>query len=301
METWAFNWLQGSNSTPLILRRLPTTGATQEPLVGTIGLPTEAALLAVAGRHGVDVPKVLLILEQQQQLGIGYIMTRERGEALPFRIFGQNRYTNAREKLAYQCGVMLGRIHQIPIAELPAGLPNLSPEEDLDRLQTLLDQYGNASAVHQLALNWLRQNTPGQANRCLVHGDFRNGNLLVDDEGLVAVLDWELARIGNPVQDLGYICGNVWRFGNYKKPVGGFGEYQDLLDGYRSITGDAPSLKDIHYWEVYTALSWGVVCLTMIDMYRSGQDRSLERAAVGRRMSESEIDILLLLDEEWGS
>ena len=301
METWCFNWLQGSNSIPLILRRLPgaTPGSEEEqPFVGSIGLPTEAALLDVAGRHGVNVPKVLLVLEQKHQLGTGYIMTRERGEALPFRILGEDRYATARDKLAYQCGAMLGRIHKIPINELPAGLPDLSPQEDFDRLQALLDEYGNSSAVHQLALNWLRQNTPAHSSRTLVHGDFRNGNLLVDDEGLVAVLDWELARIGNPVQDLGYICANVWRFGRYQKPVGGFGEYRELLDGYSNVTGDAPSLQEIHYWEVYTALGWGVVCLTMIEMYRSGQDQSLERAAVGRRMSESEIDLLLLLDKD---
>jgi len=304
METWAFDWLHGSTNTPLILRRLPTTasgGATEESFVGTIGLPTEAQLLDVAHRHGVDVPTVVLVLEDAHQLGTGYIMTREPGEALPFRILADDSFSNAREKLAWQCGAMLGRIHQIPPAELPESLPDLSPKEDFDRLQALLDDHGNSSAVHQLALNWLRQNKPSCPARCLVHGDYRNGNFLVDERGLVAVLDWELAHIGNPAQDLGYICSNVWRFGQYQKPVGGFGEYRELLDGYRSVTGNAPSLQEIHYWEVYTALGWGIVCLTMIEMFRSGQDQSLERAAVGRRMSESEIDLLLLLDQELDS
>ena len=104
---------------------------------------------------------------------------------------------------------------------------------------------------------------------------------------LVAVLDWELTHIGYPAEDLGYICGNVWRFGRIDKPVGGFGEYEDLLEGYRSVSGSAPSLEELRYWEVYCALNWGLVCLTMIQMYRSGQDRSLERAAVGRREAES--------------
>jgi aminoglycoside phosphotransferase (APT) family kinase protein len=131
-----------------------------------------------------------------------------------------------------------------------------------------------------------------------VHGDFRNGNLLVDEQGLVAVLDWELAHVGEPAEDLGYICGNVWRFGRSDRPVGGFGTYEDLLAGYAAVTGDAPSPEEVRYWEVYTALGWGIVCLTMVDMYRSGQDPSLERAAVGRRMSESEIDLLVLLDRE---
>ena len=301
METWALDWHLGDQILPLILRRMPAvcTGDTSTPQqIGAIDLATEASLITLAASQGVSVPSNLLVLAEEHKLGTGYIMTRERGEALPPRILFDEKYAAAREKLAYQCGEALGRIHQIPLATMPEGLRNLSMGEDLDRLQGLLDKYGNASAVHQLGLNWLRQNKPEDGRRCLVHGDFRNGNLLVDEQGLVAVLDWELAHIGDPAEDLGYICGNVWRFGNTDKPVGGFGEYRDLLDGYQSVTGWAPSTDEMRYWEVYCALGWGIVCLTMIDMYRSGQARSLERAAVGRRMSESEIDLLLLLEGE---
>jgi aminoglycoside phosphotransferase (APT) family kinase protein len=300
METWAFQWRSAGQERPLILRRLPPAAAGAAGaaiLVGSIDLATEAAVIRQAAAHGVRVPRVLLVLAEQHGLGSGYIMTRERGEALPFRILGDEKYRAARSGLAYQCGETLGKIHQVPLASLPPGLRDLGMEQDLDRLQDLLDTYGNASPVHQLALNWLRQKQPAAGRRCLVHGDFRNGNLLVDEQGLVAVLDWELAHIGYPGEDLGYICGNVWRFGRTDKPVGGFGEYEELLAGYRAATGAAPDLRELRYWEVYCALNWGLVCLTMIHMYRSGQDRSLERAAVGRRMSESDIDLLLLLEE----
>jgi aminoglycoside phosphotransferase (APT) family kinase protein len=301
METWALDWHLDDQNLPLILRRMPAGNAEaiDTPLqMGAMDLATEASLITLAASQGVSVPSAVLVLNEDHNLGTGYIMTRERGEALPSRILFDEKYTAARGKLAYQCGAALGRIHQIPLATVPAALRNLSMDDDLDRLQGLLDKYGNASAVHQLGLNWLRQNKPEDGRRCLVHGDFRNGNLLVDEQGLVAVLDWELAHIGDPAEDLGYLCGNVWRFGKIDKPVGGFGEYRDLLDGYRSVTGWAPCLEEIRYWEVYCALGWGIVCLTMIDMYRSGQARSLERAAVGRRMSESEIDLLLLLEGE---
>ena len=301
METWALDWHLFDQNLPLILRRMPAVSAEaiDTPLqMGAMDLATEVSLITLAASQGVNVPSAVLVLNEDHNLGTGYIMTRERGEALPSRILFDEKYAAARGKLAYQCGQALGRIHQIPLATVPAGLRDLSMGDDLDRLQGLLDKYGNASPVHQLGLNWLRQNKPENGRRCLVHGDFRNGNLLVDEQGLVAVLDWELAHIGDPAEDLGYLCGNVWRFGKPGKPVGGFGEYRDLLDGYRSVTGWAPALEEIRYWEVYCALGWGVVCLTMIDMYRSGQARSLERAAVGRRMSESEIDLLLLLEGE---
>jgi aminoglycoside phosphotransferase (APT) family kinase protein len=224
-------------------------------------------------------------------------MSRERGEALPFRLLADDCYRDARERLAFQCGQTLGRIHKIPLESLPQGLSDHSGVLLFQRAQELLDTQGNLSPVLQLGLNWLRDRPRRDPLRTLVHGDFRNGNLLVDEDGLVAVLDWELAHLGDPVQDLGYICANVWRFGS-PKPVGGFGDYADLLAGYESVTGIAPAMADIHYWQVHAALSWGMVCLRMLEMYRSGEDSSLERAAVGRRLSEAEIDLLLLMEGE---
>ena len=302
METWSFDLVTAGASEPLILRRLPGAAAavdtTAEFAGGELSLADEAELITIAGRHGVPVPAVRLVLRGEHALGQGYIMSRETGEALPFRLLADERYRSAREKLAFQCGQTLGRIHQIPLAVLPGGLADHSGELLFQRAQAFLDQYGNVSPVLQLGLNWLRDNPRTAPWRTLVHGDFRNGNLLVDEQGLVAVLDWELAHLGDPVQDLGYITANVWRFGAVQ-PVGGFGEYADLLAGYASVTGHTPAMQDIHYWQVHAALSWGMVCLLMLEMYRSGRDASLERAAVGRRLSEAEIDLLVLLEGEF--
>lgn len=298
METWSFDLATAGATEPLILRRVP--GAAQpesaEPAGRELSLHDEAALIVLAREHHVPVPSVRLVLDARHGLGEGYIMSRERGEALPFRLLADDRYAQARQRLAFQCGQTLGRIHQIPLAALPQQLPDHSGAQLFERAQALLDEHGNPSPVLQLALNWLRENARPNARRALVHGDFRNGNLLVDESGLVAVLDWELAHLGDPLQDLGYICANVWRFGS-PLPVGGFGEYADLFAGYASVTGESPVAQDIHYWQVHAALSWGMVCLLMLRMYRSGQDPSLERAAIGRRLSEAEIDLLLLLEE----
>jgi aminoglycoside phosphotransferase (APT) family kinase protein len=333
METWAFDLEVAGAIEPLILRRLPggAAAAASAPAiasgsaaqgsshsakpgagvsaVGELTLADEAALITVSGQFAVPVPTIRQVLQPEHALGQGYIMSRERGEALPFRLLADACYHDAREKLAFQCGQTLARIHQVPLSALPSSLPDHSGVLLLQRAQALLDSYGNVSPVLQLGLNWLRDRQPDHqpdhepfrqrsaSRRALVHGDFRNGNLLVDEHGLVAVLDWELAHIGDPVQDLGYISANVWRFGS-PKPVGGFGEYTDLLAGYASVSGEVPSMVDIHYWQVHAALSWGMVCLLMLQMYRSGQDTSLERAAIGRRLSEAEIDLLLLMDTE---
>lgn len=299
METWSFDLRRGGEIEPLILRRLPGAAPEQEQAVvgtGELGIAEEAALVALAGESGVPVPAVRRVLDRGDALGAGYVMSRERGEALPPRLLADARYARARTRLAYQCGEALGRIHRIPLDALPPGLADHSGPLLFQRTQAVLDSHGNVSPVLQLGLNWLRDNPRPAPRRTLVHGDFRNGNLLVDEDGLVAVLDWELAHLGDPVQDLGYVSANVWRFGA-PGPVGGFGEYEDLLAGYASVTGERPAMSDIHYWQVYAALSWGMVCLVMLEMYRSGQDASLERAAVGRRLSEAEIDLLLLLEE----
>ena len=299
METWAFDCEAADGSQALILRRSPLGSAAAEsdsPL-SQLPLTAEAALLPLAAAQGVPVPTVLRVLTADELLGPGYIMTRERGEALPGRILADDRYRSARKHLARQCGETLARIHQVNPAQLPPEVPNQTLQQRLTLQQALLDRYGNSSPVHQLALNWLADNAPEPSRHCLLHGDFRNGNLLVDEQGLVSVLDWELAHCGDPAEDLGYLCGNVWRFGRPDKPVGGFGHYEDLLAGYHSVAGWAPDRATLRYWEVFCALGWGLVCLTMIDLYRSGADATLERAAVGRRVSESEMDLLLLLEE----
>jgi aminoglycoside phosphotransferase (APT) family kinase protein len=149
----------------------------------------------------------------------------------------------------------------------------------------------------QFGLNWLIDHAPSEASCVLLHGDFRTGNLLVDEQGLAGVLDWELTHQGPAAEDLGYLCANVWRFGRLHKPVGGFGEYDDLIAGYGSTAGWAPDLATIRYWEIFAALSWGLVCQTMGALWHSGNG-DVERAAVARRRSEAELDILLLI-EEW--
>lgn len=298
METWRFE-LQGADrsvSRPLILRRRPAGMGSHAMLPAPLTLATEARLLSLARRAGVPVPTVLAISKADSDLGEALVMTCLNGEALPQRLLRAEDLVTARQRLAFQCGESLGRLHSISPEDLPDGMRDLSWHADLDRLQSLSDYFGNVSPAHQLAINWLRRQPTPQSPRVLCHGDFRNGNLLVGSAGLQGVLDWELAHVGFAAEDLGYLCARVWRFGG-QLPVGGFGSYEDLLAGYCSIGGYQPTIRELQFWELYAALGWGMVCLTMLELHRSGADPGLERAAVGRRLCESEIDILLLLED----
>jgi aminoglycoside phosphotransferase (APT) family kinase protein len=147
------------------------------------------------------------------------------------------------------------------------------------------------------AFPWLRGHAKPLSRPVLVHGDFRNGNLIVDVKtGLVAVLDWELAHLGDPAEDLGWICVNSWRFGG-AGPVGGFGAYADLLAGYAEGGGPRITLDTLLYWQAVGSLKWAVMCLMMYGIYASGADGSVERAVIGRRTSEAEIDLIGLMEQ----
>jgi aminoglycoside phosphotransferase (APT) family kinase protein len=145
----------------------------------------------------------------------------------------------------------------------------------------------------------LRKTAPPPIAPVLVHGDFRLGNLMIDDAGLVAALDWELAHSGDPGEDLGWICTPSWRFGAIDKPVGGFGDVDALLQSYWAAGGSsAVDAARVRWWTMMGSLKWGVMCLIMYRAFEAGLDRSVERAAIGRRASETELDLALMLSNK---
>lgn len=290
-ETWAFDLDDG---TPLILRRRPPGGSMS---AAALPLSTEAALLAAVAPRGAPVPEVVRVCEPGDGLGEAYVMRRLSGETLGKRIVQGEAFAAVRPGLARRCGEVLATIHATPLE----GLPPLNVSDaasELARYETVYHQSGARRPVFEAAFRWLEERAPPPLDRpVLVHGDFRNGNLMISPEaGLVGVLDWELAHLGDPAEDLGWICVNSWRFGEWRRPVGGFGDYQDLLDGHAAAGGEPVSLDRLLFWQALGSLKWGVMCLMMYASFASGMDRSIERAMIGRRASETEIDLVLLME-----
>jgi len=292
-ETWAFEMHGPSaGNTKLILRRVPTGVALAD--VG-IGPEREAWLMQRAGVAGVPVPAVVRVLEPRDQLGRGFISARVDGETLAVRINRDERLSAIRPHLARQCGTVLAGIHAIDLSDAPE-LPYRPARVQLFDLEQLHRNAPVRSPTFELALRWLSLNLPEEDGvRCLVHGDFRNGNLIIAPDGVRAVLDWELAHIGDPVEDIAYITLNSWRFGTIDKPVGGFGEYQQLLDGYVAAGMPRPSNATIRFWQIMGSLRWGLVCWEMARPPEPDTAVTVERAMIGRRASEVELDLLDLL------
>ncbi|WP_297510067.1 phosphotransferase family protein [uncultured Caulobacter sp.] len=287
LETWAFELDDG---TPLILRRRPAGAAMRET---ALPLTSEAALIRAAGAAGAPTADVVRVCDGADALGEAYVMRRLEGETLGRRIVRDEAFASVRPGLARRCGEVLARIHAVPTADLPP-LAASDALGELARYETIYRQLDAPRPILEAAFRWLEAVAPSPPERpVLVHGDFRNGNLMVHpDQGLVGVLDWELAHLGDPAEDLGWICVNSWRFGEWRRPVGGFGDYADLLAGY----GAAVSLERLRFWQALGSLKWGVMCLMMYQSFATGQDRSIERAMIGRRTSEAEIDLVKLME-----
>lgn len=286
-ETWALTVVSDAGATrDLILRRDPPGREDARRIA------MEAAAFDEAARVGVPVPTVVDRSGEHPhpELGAYLVMTRVPGEALPQKLLRDNALEEVRAALPYELGRILGRLHRMDADAVPH-LP------DYDPVDFVFDEYlatGEPVPALDAAFAWLRARRPDTARKAFVHGDFRNGNLLVDVAGVQGVLDWELSHLGDPMEDLGWLCTKTWRFGS-PHPVGGFGSREDLFRGYADETGDNPDPEIVHWWEVYGTLRWAVICRMQAAAGAAGGDNALELLAIGRRVAECEHDLLDLL------
>ncbi|MFG2045541.1 phosphotransferase family protein [Dactylosporangium sp. NPDC048998] len=286
-QTWAFRTLDAERRPmDLVLRRDPPSEPRPEEMA------REASALQAARRHGVPGPDLLDWSADPGDLGAPYlIMTFVPGDTIARRILRDERYRHARSVLARDLGRAAARIHQVP----PAEVPDIPVADVLQDLRRRYASVGIGRPVLEMGFRWLEDHRPpANFDTVLVHGDFRLGNVIVDANGLAAVLDWELVHLGDPMEDLGYLRIRAWRFGG-TKPVAGVGEYNDLFDAYAEVSGSRPDAEAVYWWQVAGTLSWGVGCLVQAQRHFAGASRSVELAAIGRRVAEQEYDILQML------
>jgi aminoglycoside phosphotransferase (APT) family kinase protein len=286
-EIWSLDAVGPDGArTELVLRRDPP-GRPSDP--GAID--REARGLSLAADAGLRVPE-LLFTSAGPGLGTpGMVMRRIAGETIARRILRDDEYQHARAILVGQLAEFAAGLHAI---EPPPDFPRGDPVTDLRSTLATFDEH---SLVFDRALLWLQAEPPPERKPVLLHGDLRLGNIVVGTEGLRAVLDWELTHAGNPAEDLGWLCVKAWRFGA-TAPVAGLGSREELLAAYRAAGGADISRDELRWWEVLGTLRWGVLCMTQAQAHLSGAHRSVELAAIGRRVCEQEWDLLLLLEPD---
>jgi aminoglycoside phosphotransferase (APT) family kinase protein len=272
-QTWSFR----AGERELVARCDPP-GA---PRAGA--MTREAAILRAAEGAGVPVPQVVADTDAL------IVVRRLYGETLARRILRDDAFAAARERLTAQCADALARLHT---KVTPDDVPGLPVDDDpLATLRATFDLFGEPHPALELGFLRLSRTRPAATGRTVVHGDFRLGNLMVDADGLVGVLDWELAHVGDPAEDLGWLCVPSWRFGG-PHPVAGVGSREDLLTSYAAAGGAPVDEATLRWWEAFGTLRWGVICMQQANAHLSGAVRSVELAAIGRRTCEVELDLL---------
>jgi aminoglycoside phosphotransferase (APT) family kinase protein len=261
----------------------------------------EFSLLCAAWRAGVPVPRPLFHCAEKRILGQPFfVMQRVPGIAQAHRVVRSDALGGGRERLAHAIGGALARIHAIhpphdDLDFLPAPNGDGAARRMIADLRARIDAQGTPRPVLEWGLRALERAAPEPGETVLCHNDFRTGNLMVDENGLVAVLDWEFAGWGERMQDIGWFCARCWRFGSPHE-AGGIGPREAFYAGYEAQSGVTIPRAATRYWELMATLRWGVIAAEQAARHISGREPSLELALTAHILPELERDILALVD-----
>jgi aminoglycoside phosphotransferase (APT) family kinase protein len=263
----------------------------------------EYRVVQTAFAGGVRVARPRWLCTDPTVLGAAFfVVDRLEGESVGRRVVREPTLAEARKLLPVQMADQLARIHALPLnglAFLPRPAPGQTPAQAaVERAAGMLWRFAEPHPALELALRWLRTNAPECPEQVLVHGDFRVGNLMVGQTGLVGVFDWEFAHVGDPAEDLAWPCVRSWRFGQDALRLGGVGSDEEFLQTYEEKSGRRVDRRAVRYWEILGNFRWAVGCIAQADRHLSGQARSIELASLGRRSAEMELELLDLIGRE---
>lgn len=298
-STWAFTAKVSGSELALVMQlaaqRPAASGEQLAQLPRVVG-KNDAALMMAAARAGVPTPPIHAVLTDEFDRA-GYIMDFVPGETIARRILREPGFAPLRAGFAAQCGEILARIHAVDRASVPF-LVRFDAAAQVDLYRRVFLSYDHPVPALDLGFRWAEDHVPEARRTTVVHGDFRMGNLICGADGIAAVIDWEISHLGDPMEDLGWICVKTWRFGG-SSPVGGIGRREDLFAAYERATGSAVVPAAVRFWEIFGNLKWAVMCLMKGSAHRRpGGERSVEQHAIGRRMEEPIYDFLRLLAGE---
>ena len=254
----------------------------------------EFALLRAAHTAGAAVPKPLALCTDPSVIGAAFFtMQRVEGTAAAHRIVRSETLGGGREHLTAELGRQLALIHNIDARPdfLPPH-PNLAPlQRFVAEMRAHLDQTHQNQPVLEWGLRHLERNATPTTAIVLCHNDFRTGNFMVDNHGITGVLDWEFAAMGDPHEDLGWLCAKCWRFGSPHE-AGGIGSRETLYNAYESHAGRAVNDALVRLWEIAATIRWAIIALSQAERHNSGVEQNLELALTGHIVPELELDIM---------
>mgnify|MGYP001341516232 FL=1 len=257
----------------------------------------EAKIQKIVKEYGAPVPEIIMEFSEGAEIGEGYVMQSVGGETIPRKILRDDSYKNIRNKLPYEIGKSLAQIHKTKLEKLQ-DLEKITFSESLEKLFIIYESFDQPQPVFDLAFKWLENQKILDYEEVLVHGDYRFGNFIISEKKLESIIDWELAHIGNPMEDLGWLCVRSWRFGNVNKRAAGLGDVDELIAGYEANSEIKIDKSQLDIWQLYGSLKWGIICMVQTFAHLSGAVKSLEKAAIGRRVSETEFDLMNMIKNQ---
>lgn len=291
MESWRFS----SGEADFVLRRAPSLEFMKDR---PFGHDVEAAVIRAAHAKGVTAPRVVAELEPEDGIGSGFVMQALPGTPNPKEIL----FFDEADALLKEAARDLARIHSLGRGDVPEAVPVMDYRAAIADLKAQFEEAGGDRPIIALGLKWMEDNCPDPVEPVLNHGDYRMGNLLAEAPGkLTGVLDWELAHFGDRHEDLAFGCMAVWRFHRYDRPALGLGSLEDYFAAYEAEAGVPVDRERFRYWLIHRTVWWALGCLRMAKIWRSGEDRMLERVVISRRTSENELDLVMLLDDSFAA
>lgn len=281
-ENWHLECLVGGLSRNFVLRR-----DAQTSVAASHSRADEYAVLSAAHAAGVLVPEPIGVCTDATIIGGPFMLVEEvDGVGYGPKIVRDLTLGGDREALGEALGRQLARIHAMQADEELAQILGPRPEDpvaaDIAWLRQALDDLGLVRLDLELALRIAERHAPQVTDVVISHRDFRTGNIMVDERGLTAILDWEFVSWAEPMTDVGWFCARCWRFSRPDLEAGGLASRDAFYRGYADESGRTIDAARVAFWELMAHLRWAVIALQQGARHASGQEPSLHLALTGR-------------------
>lgn len=274
-ENWIFeaHWPDGRVE-PLILRQDPDGG-----LVETDRAVEFAVLRALEG-SAIGAPRALWLDARGQWMSRpSLVMHREPG-SVEYDVVNGYRPPSVRVRLAREFCELMVAVHDLDWSALGLGevLPDPGPSPASTELRgweaVLRHDQVDAWPELELAIDALAATAPVCERTVLVHADFKPGNILLDGDRIVALLDWELAHLGDPLEDLGWVTQPL-RTREHLIP--GLWERDDLIAHYAAVSGLDVDPAALAWWNAFASFKTAVMQVSGLRAFLDGRSDDLYR------------------------
>lgn len=252
---------------------------------------------------GICVPQPLLFQAKDNFLKSDFfVMQKISGVTEGHKLVRLNDAIK-QQTILQDIGQKLADIHAIHAdAELEKIIQKPEKADYLNQLvedfQSQLAKLKSQRPILEFALSWMRQHQPEVDDLVLIHGDFRTGNIMIDQDHVSGILDWEFTHWGDRREDIGWFTAKCWRFGQNAQVAGGIGSYKDFMQAYASRADVFIPEFELKYWHVLAHVRWAIIAMQQANRNLNNSRPSLELALTDFLVPQLEQNILNMIGDK---